>query len=83
MTDSDQKFVAQQRANQAKFEKAVRQMERHVKKKPDGTFELTAKNAREAGVDEEEFKQLRASLERGNEQVRAGKVPGAEVKEKL
>jgi hypothetical protein len=58
-------------------------MERHVKKNPDGSFELQAKNAKDAGVDDEAFEQLRKSLERGNEQVKSGKVKGAEVREKL
>jgi hypothetical protein len=83
MTADEAKVAAEQRANEAKFEKAVRQMERHVKKKPDGTFELDVKSGKDAGVDDQEFEQLRRSLERGNELVKGGKIKGAEVREKL
>ena len=83
MPGEDDKIVAQQRASEAKFEKAVRQMERHVKKNPDGSFELKVKNAKDAGVDDEAFEQLRKSLERGNEHVKSGKIKGGEVREKL
>ena len=83
MPPGDDKLVAEQRANQAKFEKAVREMERHVKKNPDGSFELKAKNAKDAGVDDEAFEQLRRSMECGNEHVKSGKIKGAEVREKI
>lgn len=83
MGRDDAEIVAEQRASEAKFEKAVRQMERHVKKKGDGTFELKVNSAKEAGVEDRYFEELRQSLERSNELVKAGKIKGAEVREKL
>ena len=70
--------LARQGANAERLERAIRQMERHVRKNPDGTFELTARSANEAGVDQEMYEQLHRSLERGNEfvkeSVKAGRL---------
>ena len=72
--------IEQQRANQERLERAIRQMERHIRKNPDGTFELKAKKADEIGIDEEAFEQLRLSLEQGNEYVKSGKLRAEEVR---
>lgn len=68
--------LARQAANEERLERAIRQMERHVRKNPDGTFELTARSPNEAGVDQEMYDQLRRSLEQGNEFVKASVKAG-------
>ena len=71
--------VERHKDNRKRLQQAIKQMERQVRKNPDGSFELKAKNAQEAGIDAEAFEQLRQSLEIGNQHVKAGKVRGVDV----
>jgi hypothetical protein len=78
-----QKFAEEHRAKKDKLEKAIRQLEKHIRRNPDGTFELGVKNAQQANLDPEAFEQLRQSLEEGNKHIKAGKVRADEVRAKL
>lgn len=79
----DKKIVDEQRGKQDRLDKAIRQLEKHTKQNPDGTFELKVKNAREANADPEVFEQLERSLEEGNKYIRSGKVPKDKVRQHL
>jgi hypothetical protein len=61
------KEVREAQARYDKVQKAIRQLEKHVRKEPNGKFELKVKNAKDAGVDPEIFDELKQSLELGNQ----------------
>jgi hypothetical protein len=81
---ASQPSLIEQQPSPERLDRAVRQMEKHVRKNPDGTFELKAKSAEEAGLDQEAFEQLRLSLEQGNQYVKdytkLGKLRAEEVR---
>ena len=43
------KEVREAQARYDKYQKAIRQLEKHVRKEPNGKFELKVKNAKDAG----------------------------------
>src|SRR6266478_5738447 len=54
------------KAHKDKHERAIRAMEKRVKKNQDGTLVIDAKDASELGVDPDVFKNLQQSLEETN-----------------
>jgi hypothetical protein len=83
MPGQDDKTVEEHKEKKDKLEKAIRQLEKHIKRNPDGTFELQVKSAQEANIDPEAFDQLQRSLEEGNKHIQSGKIRADEVREKL
>src|SRR5688500_13270732 len=75
------KEVREAQARYDKYQKAIRQLEKHVRKVPNGKFELKVKNAKDAGVDPEIFDELKQSLELGNQYAQQGLVQSNEIAE--
>jgi hypothetical protein len=75
------KEVREAQARYDKVQKAIRQLEKHVRKDPNGKFELKVKNAKDAGVDPEIFDELKQSLELGNQYAQQGLIQSNEIAE--
>jgi len=65
--------VAQFRAKKDEFEKAIRQVEKHLRKQ-NGRLELDVNDAKQAGVDPTLFQVLKESLDETNKRVKAGEL---------
>lgn len=81
-TPEEQRIVQEQQKKKVEFDKAVREMEKHVRKNPDGTFTLDANSAREANVDPAAFDALKKSLDHTNDHVKSGRLKGKDVRDK-
>ena len=57
-----------------KHEPAIRAMETRLRRNPDGTITLDAKDAAELGVDPGAFANLQLSLEETNRKIKAGEL---------
>jgi predicted nucleic acid-binding Zn-ribbon protein len=71
--------VQEAKAKKDKYERAIRQLEKHVRKISDGTFQLDIQNAQEAGVDPTAFADLKRAMEEGNKRIKAGEVQADHV----
>ena len=67
------------KANKDKHERAIRAMEKRVKKNQDGTLVLDAKDASELGVDPDTFKNLQQSLEETNKKIKSGEIRADQI----
>lgn len=73
------KEVREAKANYDRYERAVRQLEKHVEKGADGKFTLKAKKAKDADVDEDMFEEFKRSVDLGNEQLEHGVLSSSEI----
>jgi hypothetical protein len=62
-----------------KHEPAIRAMEKRLRRNPDGTITLDAKDAAELGVDPGAFTNLQLSLEETNRKIKAGELQPYQV----
>ncbi len=66
-------------AQRERYENAIQQMEKHLRKGPDGKFQLTAKSAAEVGIDADLFTHLSNSLQSANQKIDRGELKAEEV----
>lgn len=78
---ADQQKVKDNQDRKQKAEKAIQQLERHVHRAPDGTFELKVNDAQSAGVDPVLFDELKRSLDETNRRVKSGELRPGDVLE--
>ena len=69
-----------EKALKDKHEKAIRAMEKRLKRNPDGTLTLDAKSAEELGVDPGAFSNLQHSLEETNRKIQSGEIKPDQIK---
>lgn len=81
--ERNEKLDEEHRQKKEKVEKAIRKLEKYVKRNKDGTFELSAGSAKDADLDPEAFEQLRRSIEEGNQHIRSGKLRPDDVRERF
>jgi hypothetical protein len=73
------KEVREAKAVHDRYQRAIRQLDKHVSKGREGRFELKVKNSKEAEIDEDLFQELKGSLELANEYLGKGIIPPEQV----
>jgi hypothetical protein len=73
------KEVREAKSVHDRYQRAIRQLDKHVSKGRGGQFELKARNAKEADVEEDLFAELKGSLELANEFIAKGLLEPEQV----
>lgn len=79
--DTAPKEIRDAKADFDKCQRAIAQLDKHVKKGANGKFELKAKDAKEAGLDPDLFEEFKLSLQLGNEHGERGIVSAKDMAE--